>query len=72
MIITDKQIGPFAAIHYAWVNGTVTSSSSPTPVWMLAFGGAMIVVGLATYGYNIMAVRFLLLSTSSPPSWLIQ
>jgi sodium-dependent phosphate transporter len=23
---------------------------------MLAFGGAMIVVGLATYGYNIMSV----------------
>lgn len=29
------------------------SSNGETPVWVLALGGAGIVVGLATYGYNI-------------------
>lgn len=62
----DFQIGPFAAVHYAWVNGAVTPSNSPTPVWMLAFGGAMIVVGLATYGYNIMSVIGNRLTMHSP------
>jgi len=46
-------IGPFAAIYYIWKTGLPTSSSTATPVWMLAFGGAMIVIGLATYGYNM-------------------
>lgn len=44
-------VGPFAAIHYVWSNGFVTPSNTPTPVWILAYGGIMIVIGLATYGY---------------------
>jgi len=47
-------IGPFAAIYYIWKTGLPTSSSTATPIWMLAFGGAMIVIGVATYGYNMM------------------
>jgi sodium-dependent phosphate transporter len=47
-------IGPFAAIYFIWHTGLPTNSSTETPIWMLAFGGAMIVIGLATYGYNMM------------------
>lgn len=43
-------VGPFAAIYYVWSEGVVTPKETPTPVWILAFGGAMIVIGLATYG----------------------
>lgn len=46
-------IGPFAAIYYVWKTGQPSGSNTETPVWMLAFGGAMIVIGLATYGYNM-------------------
>lgn len=45
-------IGPYAAIWYVYNNFKV-SSSAPTPKWMLALGGAGIVVGLWTYGYNV-------------------
>lgn len=46
-------VGPFAAIWYVYRNFAV-SSSAETPKWILALGGAGIVIGLATYGYNIM------------------
>ncbi|KAG2495910.1 hypothetical protein HYH03_006147 [Edaphochlamys debaryana] len=46
-------VGPFSGIWYVYRNWTI-SSSGDTPVWVLAMGGAGIVVGLATYGYNIM------------------
>lgn len=63
---TANAIGPFAAIYYVWSNGVVTPSNSPTPVWMLAFGAGMIVIGLATYGYNIMSVLGNRLTMHSP------
>lgn len=62
----SNAIGPFAAVYYIWQNGQFTSNT-PTPVWILAFGGAFIVIGLATYGYNIMAAignRITLMSPS--------
>nr|XP_018262762.1 solute carrier family 20 (sodium-dependent phosphate transporter) [Kwoniella dejecticola CBS 10117]OBR84920.1 solute carrier family 20 (sodium-dependent phosphate transporter) [Kwoniella dejecticola CBS 10117] len=59
-------VGPFAAIYYIWSNGEVTPKDTPTPTWILAFGGAMIVIGLATYGYNIMAVLGNKLTMHSP------
>lgn len=46
-------IGPFAAIYHIWSTGTPSGKNTDTPVWMLAFGGAMIVIGFATYGYNL-------------------
>ena len=46
-------VGPFSGIWYVYRFWTI-SSSGDTPVWVMAMGGAGIVVGLATYGYNIM------------------
>lgn len=46
-------IGPFATIYQIWSTGRVPSKS-PVPIWILAFGGGAIVIGLWTYGYNIM------------------
>lgn len=48
-------IGPFAAIYGIWQNPNI-SKSSKVPTWILAVGGAGIVLGLATYGYKIMRV----------------
>lgn len=45
-------IGPYAAIWYVY-NNLKVSSSAETPKWMLALGGGGIVVGLWTYGYNV-------------------
>ncbi|CAK9779351.1 putative Sodium:inorganic phosphate symporter [Cutaneotrichosporon oleaginosum] len=59
-------VGPFSAIYYVWANGVVTPKNTPTPTWILAFGGAMIVIGLATYGYNMMAALGNRLTLMSP------
>jgi solute carrier family 20 (sodium-dependent phosphate transporter) len=49
----SNAIGPLSAIFLIWNSGKL-SSKSPVPVWVLAYGGAAIVIGLWTYGYNIM------------------
>ena len=41
------------AIYQVWETGT-SASRLPVPIWILAFGGGCIVIGLATYGYNVM------------------
>ncbi|CAF3478616.1 phosphate-sensing transcription factor [Fusarium graminearum] len=46
-------IGPYATIYQIWQEGVIPDKSE-VPVWILAFGGAGIVLGLWTYGYNIM------------------
>ncbi|PPR06919.1 hypothetical protein CVT24_011001 [Panaeolus cyanescens] len=52
----SNAIGPFSVIYHTWSTGTVSGSSTKVHIWALAFGGGMLVLGLATYGYNIMAV----------------
>ena len=50
-------MGPFAAAYLAYKKGEVRSKQempSEVMLWILALGGAGIVVGLATYGYKIM------------------
>ncbi len=50
-------MGPFAAAYVAYKKGKVVSKHEMDPgtmAWILALGGAGIVVGLATYGYKIM------------------
>jgi len=50
----SNAIGPFATIYLIWSTGTIDGSKVPVPTWILAFGGVAIVIGLWTYGYNIM------------------
>ncbi|KAM5343122.1 hypothetical protein ACJ41O_014088 [Fusarium nematophilum] len=47
-------VGPYASIYQIWQSGEVPGSQAQVPLWILAFGGAGIVIGLWTYGYNIM------------------
>ncbi|KAK7413624.1 Na+/Pi symporter [Neonectria punicea] len=48
-------VGPYATIYQIWNTGNIAGAKSEVPIWILAFGGAGIVIGLWTYGYNIMA-----------------
>ncbi|GJN67145.1 phosphate-sensing transcription factor [Purpureocillium lilacinum] len=47
-------VGPYATIYQIWENGSIPGKKSNVPLWVLAFGGAGIVIGLWTYGYHIM------------------
>lgn len=44
--------GPLAAVYEIWRTNNATSKSE-VPVWVLAYGGAALVIGCWTYGYNI-------------------
>ncbi|ORY19143.1 phosphate transporter [Clohesyomyces aquaticus] len=46
-------IGPYTTIYFIWSSGQL-KDKVPVPYWILAFGGGAIVIGLWTYGYNIM------------------
>jgi len=50
-----NSIGPFAAIYIIWRDGEVAKKAElgDDAFWILALGGAGIVVGLALYGYKI-------------------
>ncbi|KAF9976520.1 hypothetical protein BGZ73_008356 [Actinomortierella ambigua] len=49
-------IGPLATIYYIWSKGNVDlSGTAPVPIWILAYGGIAIDIGLLTYGYKVMA-----------------
>jgi PiT family inorganic phosphate transporter len=45
-------IGPFAAIVAVFKSGDL-AMKVPVPIWVLALGGAGIVVGLGTWGYRV-------------------
>lgn len=47
-------IGPVAAIVQVWQDGAM-AADAPVPFWVLVTGGAGIIVGLATYGYKVIA-----------------
>ncbi|GAP93064.1 putative phosphate-repressible phosphate permease [Rosellinia necatrix] len=49
----SNAIGPFTTIYEIWRTGAI-SKEADVPIWILAFGAAALVVGLWTYGYNIM------------------
>lgn len=49
----SNAIGPLSTIFLVWHRGDV-AKKAPVPIWVLAYGGAAIVIGLWTYGYNIM------------------
>ncbi|KAG1680955.1 hypothetical protein FOA52_009914 [Chlamydomonas sp. UWO 241] len=46
-------MGPFSAIFYTFHTWTVPGSAAVAPKWIFVMGGLGIVIGLATYGYNI-------------------
>ncbi|KAF9432557.1 Na+/Pi symporter [Entomortierella beljakovae] len=49
-------IGPLTTIFYIWQHANVDlTGKSEVPVWILAFGGVAIDIGLLTYGYKVMA-----------------
>jgi solute carrier family 20 (sodium-dependent phosphate transporter) len=55
----SNAIGPYATIFQIWHEGGLPTAGGKTgnsdvPLWILAFGGGAIVIGLWTYGYNIM------------------
>ncbi|KAK6974950.1 phosphate transporter [Favolaschia claudopus] len=49
----SNAVGPYATIFLIWHTGEL-SDKVPVPNWILAFGGVALVIGLWTYGYNIM------------------
>jgi phosphate/sulfate permease len=38
-------IGPYSAIYAVWSSGKLVDHETPVPLWILAFGGAWIVIG---------------------------
>lgn len=58
-------VGPFAGIFFVYQNRRM-SSNAPTPTWILVLGAAGIVVGLGTYGYNIIKVLGVKMATMTP------
>ncbi|BEI94110.1 uncharacterized protein CcaverHIS019_0605690 [Cutaneotrichosporon cavernicola] len=62
----SNAVGPLSAIYFIWSEGKKLEASTPTPTWVLVFGGAWIVIGLATYGYNIMSALGNRLTLHSP------
>ena len=60
-------VGPYAVIYQVWSTGDSAASKGPVPVWILAFGGAMIVIGLATCTFSSSLASRLLLTLSPSP-----
>lgn len=56
VFVVGNAVGPYSAIYQIWRSGVPAGKESETPIWILVAGAAFLVVGLATYGYNIMAV----------------
>lgn len=49
----SNAVGPLSTIYLVWHSGAI-GKKADVPIWVLAYGGAAIVIGLWTYGYNIM------------------
>lgn len=49
----SNAVGPLSAIYDIWRTATV-AEGVPVPIWILAYGGAAIDIGLATMGYRLM------------------
>lgn len=48
-------IGPYATVYQVWNDAQLPQGGkADVPVWILVFGGACLVIGVWTYGYNIM------------------
>jgi sodium-dependent phosphate transporter len=49
----SNAIGPLSTIYLIWNTGEL-SKKTPVPIWCLCYGASALVIGLWTYGYNIM------------------
>ncbi|KAK9476192.1 phosphate transporter [Lipomyces japonicus] len=49
----SNAIGPLAAIYLIWSTNAISAKAN-VPIWILVYGAAGLVIGLWTYGYNIM------------------
>jgi PiT family inorganic phosphate transporter len=45
-------MGPLAGIYFIFTKGSV-AQTLPVPIWMLGLGGAMICLGICTWGYRV-------------------
>ena len=59
-------IGPLAAVVSILESGGSVVETSAVPAWILAFGGAGIVIGLATLGYRVMRTIGKSITTLTP------
>ena len=59
-------IGPLAAVYGLVQSGGELAQKSEIPIWILVIGGAGIVLGLATYGYRVMATIGLQITELTP------
>ncbi|KAI8373600.1 solute carrier family 20 [Choanephora cucurbitarum] len=51
----SNAVGPLSAVYDIWQTAEVdVTGKVAVPLWILAYGGVAIDLGLATYGYNIM------------------
>lgn len=49
-----NSVAPFAMIYIIYTTGAVPPEGQGAEIWILAMGGAGIVIGLALYGYKVM------------------
>ena len=47
-------VGPIAAIYQIWQTGQVPGSKTSVPIWILAYGGIAIDLGLFFFGFSVM------------------
>lgn len=53
----SNAVGPLSAVYEIWKTAQVDITGKvAVPIWILAYGGVAIDIGLATYGYKIMRV----------------
>lgn len=57
--------GPLAGIYYVYKHGFISSKVSP-PWWVVFISAISIVIGLATYGYNVTRAMGIKMSKLSP------
>lgn len=64
--VSANAVGPWSVITQVYLSGNPASSKAPVPIWLLVVGAIVLVLGLATYGYNIMRVLGNKLTYHSP------
>ncbi|TIA69571.1 hypothetical protein E3P91_03530 [Wallemia ichthyophaga] len=62
----SNSIAPLAAVYQCWKTSQYSGSEAEVPVWVIAYGGIGIVIGLATYGWKLMSVLGNRLTLHSP------